>query len=523
MLDRRYYKHALVALAVMLVMVSGWSQRRLNSQRASLGLTSTKPLENAPPVLAFTTVAMGGFRGIIANILWVRAQQLQIDGKYFELIQLSDWITKLQPHNVTVWRFQAWNLAYNVPVKLPDVNDRWPWVRRGLELLRDEALVWNPRQIELYQEIGVIYQHKLGGNSDDGHMHYKYEVAKMMEEAFGGPKPNFDELLNPQTDDARERVHRLKQIYKLDPMLMKQVDERYGPLEWRLPETHAIYWSVVGILKSSQADKMILRRTIYQSMQLAAQRGRMMVFKVSEGQNSIEFGPNIDMIENANRVYEESMQEELKVVAPNAAAGMKEHIGSAHRNFLNRAIFDLYMHNRISAAQKWYEYMAKLYPFEVDGTRSVEDYFIGRFVEEIGYDKPEQINASRDRVKAMVEGLITQYYHYLAIGEEDMAISRDNYAKRIWTAHWEKISDPERQNIVDRLWIPPVNELKEAVLRRVCDPERPELSPYLQAVLLTRLGRTAAPTNNAPATLVVPFKGTNAPTTGGKKSAPIKK
>jgi hypothetical protein len=478
---------------VALLFAGSFVQPALTDARARMGLTQVTPLENAPPVLAFTTVALGGFRGIIANVLWVRAQQLQIDGKYFELVQLSDWITKLQPRIPAVWRFHGWNLAYNIPVKFPDVNDRWPWVKRGLELLRDEALRYNPHEIVLYQELGIIYQHKLGGNSDDAHLHYKFELARLMEEVFDGPRPNFDELLTPQTEQARERVRKMKEVYKLDPVIMKEVDDRFGPLEWRLPETHAIYWSIVGIRKSSQEDKMILRRTIYQSMQLAVQRGRMMVFKVDQNRNSIEFGPNIDMIPNANRVYEEMMAEQLKIMPP--GSGVEEHIGNGHRNFLNRAVFDLYLHNRISAAQEWYDYMVKKYPSEGEGYRTVDEYVVGRFIEEVGYDKPDQIVAGRDRVKAMIEGLITQHFHYLAISQEDMAIARLNYANRIWMAHWEKISDPKMQSIIDRLKIQPMQELKEVVLARMLNPERRELSPYLETVLLTRLGRTSAPTN----------------------------
>jgi hypothetical protein len=494
MSERRHYKPALALLIAALIGVSGWSQRQLNHERAELGLTHSKPLENAPPVLAFTTVALGGFRGIIANILWVRAHQLQLDGKYFELIQLSDWITKLQPRIAMVWRYHAWNLSYNIPVKFPDNNDRWPWVRQGIELLRDEALRYNPHEITLYQEIGIIYQHKLGGTSDDAHLYYKYELAKIIEEALGGPKPDYDALLNPQTDDARERVRRLKEVYKLDPVIMKEVDDRYGPLEWRLPETHAIYWSVVGIKQSSQQDKLILRRTIYQSMQLAVQRGRMIIFKVSEDRNSIEFGPNLDMIGNANRVYEEMMEEQLKVTP---GEGIKEHLGTGHRNFLVRVVHDLYLHNRLTEAQKWFEYMARKYPFEVEGYNTVDEYAIGRFVEEVGYDKPDQLPGSRDRIKAMVEGLLTQYYQNLAMGEEDTAIARERYARRIWMAHWQKISEPNMKSIVERVKLPPYQEIMEGVLQQTLA----RLTPYLQSVLLTRLGREAAPTNTAPTTV----------------------
>ena len=95
-------------------------QQSLNRDRDRLDLTRVQQLENAPPVLAFTTVALGGFRGLISNALWMRASDLQDEDKFFEMAQLADWITKLEPHFVHVWLVQAWNMAYNISVKFKD-------------------------------------------------------------------------------------------------------------------------------------------------------------------------------------------------------------------------------------------------------------------------------------------------------------------------------------------------------------------------------------------------------------------
>ena len=116
----RQYKPILLLLMVLLFGLSAFMQRELNRERVRLKLTRLQPLEKAPPALAFTTIALGGFRGIIANVLWMRLQDLQMAEKYFEMVQLADWITKLQPHFSTVWVFQGWNLAYNISVKFPD-------------------------------------------------------------------------------------------------------------------------------------------------------------------------------------------------------------------------------------------------------------------------------------------------------------------------------------------------------------------------------------------------------------------
>src|SRR5437762_1057316 len=108
----KIYKPALLVLALVLFISVGQVQQWLNVDREQLGLTRLTPLENAPPALAFTSVALGGFRGLIANALWIRASELQDDEKYFEMVQLADWITKLEPHFVQVWINQSWNMAY---------------------------------------------------------------------------------------------------------------------------------------------------------------------------------------------------------------------------------------------------------------------------------------------------------------------------------------------------------------------------------------------------------------------------
>jgi len=98
----RLYKAALVFALVPLLVLAAFTQARLNRDRVAMGITRGEPLgKTAPPVLVFTTVALGGFRGLIANALWVRAMELQEEDKYFEKVQLADWITKLQPHFIT--------------------------------------------------------------------------------------------------------------------------------------------------------------------------------------------------------------------------------------------------------------------------------------------------------------------------------------------------------------------------------------------------------------------------------------
>src|SRR5690348_15766283 len=54
----KFYKPMLLVLAAALFFGSSQMQRVLNRDRETLGLTRVDPLENAPPILAFTTVAL---------------------------------------------------------------------------------------------------------------------------------------------------------------------------------------------------------------------------------------------------------------------------------------------------------------------------------------------------------------------------------------------------------------------------------------------------------------------------------
>src|ERR1039457_1961068 len=219
-MNARLKKIILLLLAAALLFGSGQVQKSLNRDRDTLGLTHMAVLENAPPMLAFTTVALGGFRGLISNFLWIRANDLQQDDKFFEAAQLADWITKLEPTFAQVWVFQGWNMAYNISVKFKengpgDYSDRWRWVERGIELLRDDGLSYNPNDVSICFQLGWIFQHKMGQNLDDGNLYYKQQWAEAMTPFFGSNGTNFENLVHPQTAEAKAQAQLLTNQYKI--------------------------------------------------------------------------------------------------------------------------------------------------------------------------------------------------------------------------------------------------------------------------------------------------------------------
>ncbi len=477
-------RKAFLAVLMVLALVAGsFVQGRLNHDRESLGLTRTAVIANAPPVLAFTTVALGGFRGLIANVLWIRTTELQEDGKYFEAVQLADWITKLQPHFSQVWINQAWNMAYNISVKFPNPEDRWLWIQRGIELLRDQGLVYNPGQALMYRELAWFFQHKMGANLDDAHWLYKTEWAKMMDKVIPNGRPDYAELLDPKTPDAKARVQQLVERYKLVPAMMKKVDDTYGPLEWRLPETHAIYWGMVGIENSPAQDKMPLRRTVFQPMLTAFHRGRIITNHFAK---RIEVVPNLAMVGNVVRAYEDAM------VAEPANA---EHTGTAHRNFLKDAVYFLYANNRQVEAQKWFDYLKQRYGLGpqsgIPEGSTMVDFALSKITEDVN-------EMSRDRVTAMLRGFLEQSFYNLAMGEDDNAIGLDKMAAKIHENYQLRTG---RGTVTNRTELAPITELKRDILFEMLTPMT-NVNPEFQAVLRTKLrlpADFALPSTNAPA------------------------
>jgi hypothetical protein len=490
----------LAAMAVFLVGVF-FSQRHLNHQREVLGLTRIAPLENAPPLLAFTTKALGGFRGLIANALWIRATELQENGKYFEMVQLSDWITKLEPKLTAVWVHLAWNMAYNISVKFNDPNDRWLWVKRGTELLRDEALHYNPTEPRIYRELAWFYQHKMGHYLDDAHQLYKVEWAKEMTALLGKGPPNWEALINPQTPEQQERARTLRERYKLDPVLMKRVDEKYGPLEWRLPESHAIYWAVRGLeataeQKLRREEFIELRRVIFQSLQLAFARGRL-IYPDKSG-NEFLYGPNLNVIDEAHEAYLEMA---------NLEPEKRDHILNAHKNYLGMVVYHLYTHNRRQAAQQWFSLLKESYPraTTISGKpiENLDDYALSRVAEDVGETDP-------NRVKTIIMGAYENAFLNYSLGDDEaeaVAVNHENFARRLWQRYMNEISKYEK-NIV-RVGLPPIALIREEVLRGMFSPEY-GLDPILQAQLRTRLNLPAdfgVVTNEPPSEASAPAQG----------------
>ena len=292
---------ALLAAAGLVVSASTGASLRAE-RRAALPPAEAALRDAAPPLVNFASVVLGGFRGILADVLWLRADAMQEQRRFVELVQLADWITALEPRNEEVWVFHAWNMSYNVSYLMAGDAERWNWVRRGLSLLRDRGLPLNPRSATLMRELGWIFQHKIGMDSDGSHRFYRGEWAREIGARLG-PNGSLPAAGSPQAAALSAEL-------RMDRGFMAELEARFGRIDWRVPDASSFYWSALA-LASDPPDRERLRCRImaYQSLVRMATETGLFDDVPADPSEPILSRPNTDLIPATADYLEEALRE----------------------------------------------------------------------------------------------------------------------------------------------------------------------------------------------------------------------
>ena len=202
------------------------------------------------PAAELVVAGLGGFRGLVAEVIWFRADRLWDEGRYGELAQLASWLTFLEPHTAEIWSYASWNLAYNVSVAMSTPADRWRWVNAGVRLLLDDGLRLNPSDPELYKALSDMFRFKLGANIDDAAPYYRARWKELVSAA--------------QASGDWSSV-------RLVPETMRAIDAEYGAQDWTHPYASALYWAHLGLLCARTPDERAdLREAVYQTLMVEA-------------------------------------------------------------------------------------------------------------------------------------------------------------------------------------------------------------------------------------------------------------
>ncbi len=507
-----------VLVIVTLVMLLGINriERRLDRQVAEHNLRFTGQIKNAPPLVVFTTVALGSFRGLVADLLWLRNGALQDKENFFEMVQLARWITDLQPTFSGATAYLAWNMAYNISVTCSSFADRWRWVNEGIKLIRDKALEYNPEDPVIYKEMAWIYQHKLGNIMDDANLYYKNQLAIQMDsvvssdpdweamatapedeksfmkaypaehrfwkvaqdagfldynavyEAFKSVSPaelpvairtrlaGDEKLLTDLTNYFRRQY--LQDKLKLEVPVIIELNEKYGLMDWRVPESQAIYWATMGIKRTPGHVDLNCQRVITQSLYEAFRAGRLLYLDEKKF-GSVLVVPNLALVD---AVYDTFMDAQKTFENSNSYSTFR----SARLNFMKEAIAILYNYGKFSKAEEYYELLRKEEPGKY--RQALELFVMSEWLEEVR-------DAAVKKASEVISGVIFRSITYMVYNDQDAAIANERIARFIYNRYKADLGRD------DRTKLPPYDEVKKAVVEQCLKSFEPEMAAILRA------------------------------------------
>mgnify|MGYP002621588141 CR=1 FL=1 len=125
---------------------------------AGLGQSNLGAIDPASETMRMATL---GLRGIAVSMLWNKANEYKKKEDWTNFRATLEQLAKLQPYFISFWKYQAWNLSYNVSVELDDVRDRYGYVTRGIDFLK-EGTKYNQANPHLISELGWFIGNKIG-------------------------------------------------------------------------------------------------------------------------------------------------------------------------------------------------------------------------------------------------------------------------------------------------------------------------------------------------------------------------
>jgi hypothetical protein len=279
--------------------------------------------------------------------------------------------------------------------------------------------------------------------------------------------------------DVFSKAYYLRKTWKLDPLLMRQLNRTYGPkdyddpntrlpLDWRHPSVHAVYWATKGLRIAEKKtvfhpgeseytiDEINADRMVNHSLQDLFRIGTIHIWEDTVNpdeppesqvrQKEIFLRPDLRMFES----YNESILRIIeKYTDPNDKKLNSHQIG--HRNMLKDAVLSFYQSGHRRQAGRIFDQMKKLYPqkqFDVPLGVFVKD----RFREEL--KTLDVINAI-----GLISSTLRESYFLYALRDDDESAIRDTMAKKIFDFYIEQWR-PE-----NRIKMPEMPRLKYMALR----------------------------------------------------------
>jgi hypothetical protein len=184
---------------------------------------SQAELGDIDPSSATMKLATMGLGGVAVNLLWERANEYKKKEDWIALGATLEQIVKLQPNFYKVWDFQAHNLSYNLSAEFDDYHDRYTYVIRGINFLK-QGFEKNENEPRLLHRLGWYIGQKIG--RADEHKQYRRLFREDWNQMFHA----IDEYNPNRTDEERDNWLVSREYYRRAEALADRLDTQGIPL-----------------------------------------------------------------------------------------------------------------------------------------------------------------------------------------------------------------------------------------------------------------------------------------------------
>ncbi|MFW6162620.1 MAG: hypothetical protein ACODAJ_07600 [Planctomycetota bacterium] len=225
--------------------------------------------------------------------------------------------------------------------------------------------------------------------------------------------------------------------------IMLRLMNRYGPIDWRLPDAHSLYWTAAGldVLGLSVEKAANTDRIAFHALRNLYHRGRLTLAPDHPDPRARwRTAPDFRFIEPVREYYQE-------VLERYKGTGQEDPVRDGYLNFLRAIIVDLYAYNDLRAAQKYWQVLVELGP----ESGRLQDFIAQRMLRDVQ-------SPTRDHYIAIIEGHLYTALLHASRGDTEAAAGFQRMARLLHAKY--------NREHAERLHLPPVRELWQTTIRR---------------------------------------------------------
>jgi hypothetical protein len=282
--------------------------------------------------------------------------------------------------------------------------------------------------------------------------------------------------------DIFAKSYYLRNTWKLEPKLMVEINEKFGPidykdpnnvlaLDWTQADVHAMYWAILGLEKAGKSEysfeELGTDRIVFHGIQNPYTRGKMIIYtskvpsetdpNVPVTQESVFLYPDLRIFDRYDKLLRALKEKYAK------RGQDPEILEVPHRNMLKRAVLLFYQAGHQKKALEIYNTLRKEYPNdqEIKSAVSLNDYARQRLMQEL---KDMGLSDATEIITLMLHEGYARY----AVHDDDEAYGREKMAQEVYSYYQKEFNDEK----VDRIGLPEFEVLRYVGLSSFLNDQR---------------------------------------------------